>query len=222
MSNLIKKQVITSAALLLIASFPWQANASTFSFSFAGPGVSGSVDITYGAATDSKSHGFEISGVSGSFSDSNNGLNIVNAPIASLVPINYAAPDATNLLAPTDFSKFYVTSGLGPMAHGALTYDNLYYPNGAPATATDYQAAGGIFDIYGLMFNIGNSEVVDLWSNGTFDPTAPFTYGVAVATSANALDYVSDGVNITPEPGTLGLLGCSLFGMLIWRRRSAS
>ncbi len=111
------------------------------------------------------------------------------------------------------------------MANGFLTYDNLYYPAGSPPTASDYPVHGGFLDIYGLMFNIGGGRVVDFWSNGDFSMTGtgPIDYGVGVATSAAALDYVSGGVSLTPEPGALGLLcsGGGLLGMLLWRRRAS-
>ncbi|MBV9157109.1 MAG: PEP-CTERM sorting domain-containing protein, partial [Acidobacteriaceae bacterium] len=178
------------------------------------------VDLTYGTATDAKYHqAFEITGISGFFSDSNNGLNIVNASIGPLEAIKHDKPDSTNLLAPHDFSRFAV-AGLG---HGSLTYDNLYYPGGSPQTASDYPLHGGFLDIYGLMFDIGGGRVVDLWSNGDPGSTGlgPI-YGVAVATHAGALDYVSSGVSITPEPGALGLLGGGLLAMLVWRRRACS
>ena len=220
-----RNNLIISAALLFAASLPWQANASTFNFNFTGPGVSGTVQLTYGTATDSKySQAFEVTGISGTFTDTNNGLNIINAPIGTLVPINHAAPDPTNLLAPNDFSHFPVTTGLGPEANGVLTYDNLFWPGGSLPTASDYQVHGGFLDIYGLLFNIGNGRVVDFWSNGDFTGTGagPIDYGVAVATSATALDYVSGGVSAAPEPGTLALLGGGLLGTLLWRRRRPS
>jgi hypothetical protein len=217
-----REKIIVSATLLLAASLTSQAKASTFNFSFAGPGVSGTVQLTYGTATDAKyPQGFEVTAISGTFSDSNNGLNIVNAPIGPLVPINHASPDPTNLLAPNDFSKFAVASGLAAQENGVLTYDNLYYPGGSPPTATDYPVHGGFLDIYGLLFDIGGGDVVDFWSNG--DPSGTGNgpiYGVAVATSATSLDYVSSGVSITPEPGALGLLGSGLLGLLVWKRRA--
>lgn len=86
---MMRDKLVVSATLLLAASFSFQANASTFDFSFAGPGVSGMIELSYGAATDSKYHqAFEVIGVSGTFSDTNHGLNIVNAGIGSLVAIN--------------------------------------------------------------------------------------------------------------------------------------
>ena len=109
---MIRTNLVISATLLLAASLPWQANASTFNFMFAGPGVSGKIQLTYGTATDAKySQAFEVTGISGTFTDMNNGLNIVNAPITGLEPINHATPDMTNLLAPKDFSKFAGSDG---------------------------------------------------------------------------------------------------------------
>lgn len=218
-----RKQLIVSAALLLAALRPWHANASTFNFSFAGSGISGTIELTYGTATDAKyPQAFEITGISGTFSDSNNGLNIVNAPVGPLEPIKRDAPESTNLLAPRDFSRFAVTAGLPPEGNGFLTYDNLFYPAGSPPTASDYPVHGGFLDIYGLLFDIGGGRVVNFWSNGDFSGTGngPINYGAAVATRDTALDYVG-GVSATPEPGALGLLGSGLLGLLIWRQRSS-
>jgi hypothetical protein len=74
------------------------AHAGAFDFGFTGPGVSGSIDLTYGAATDSTcSNAFVVTGISGIFSDSN--IGILNAPIGMIEPRNFATPAPTNLLA---------------------------------------------------------------------------------------------------------------------------
>lgn len=201
----------TLAATALIAA---EARASTVLVDLTGPGVGGSLTLTYGTATDPKyANAYEVTGISGTFSDTNNGLNIVNATVGGLVPITRDAPESANLLAPNDFSRFTVASGL---SHGDLTFDNLFWPGGSPPTATGYDPHGGFLDIYGLMFTIGGGRVVNFWSNGVFDG-GPADYGLGVATSSIALDYLDGGVSATatavPEPGSFWLLGCGLLGM---------
>lgn len=216
-----RKIVAMMLASSLGASVPMVALAATADLAFSGNGISANIELTYGAVTDSKvRQGFVITAASGTFSDSTIGIS--DASIRGLVAINNATPDSTNLLAPDDFSRFTVAEGLSPDSHGYLTYDNLYYPAGSPPTATDYPAAGGALDIYGLMFRIGDGRIVDLWSNGIFGPpgSAPIQYGAAVATLDAALDYVGGGVSAVPEPvnGALFLSGLCALGLL-WRRQ---
>ena len=218
-----KKTHLAVAALTgLMAAMAGQARATTVGINFSGPGVSGALVLTYGAATDAKyPNAYEVTGISGTFSDSNKGLNIVDAPVGSLVAITHDTPEPTNLLAPNDFSRFAVASGLPLINNGFLTYTNLFWPGGSPQTATDYDPHGGFLDIYGLMFNIGRGEVVNFWSNGV-SAGGTADYGVAVATSALSLDYVGGGVSASvPEPGSLWLFASGLLGLLFWRRRAA-
>ena len=102
--------------------------------------------LTFGPASDAKypGQGFEITGISGTFSDAN--LGIVDAPITSLVASSPAPPldVPPNELAPHDFSHFAVATVCRPESRGFITYDNLFWPEGAPPTATAFDGAGGI------------------------------------------------------------------------------
>jgi hypothetical protein len=212
-----------------------QAHADTVvGIKLGGGGISGTVVLAYGTASDSKypGQGFEITAVSGTFSDAT--LGIIDAPITSLVPISPTAPlDPANVQAPHDFSQFPVTAGLPSENNGFLTYDNLFWPGGAPVTAPDFDGAGGFLDIYGLLFNIGGTApvgtVVDLFDNGVSFSTGKDLggFGVAVTTAATSLDYVSGGVTATvPEPSTwammiLGFAGLGFAGYRKSRRASA-
>jgi hypothetical protein len=192
--------------------------------SFSGGGVSGNLSLTFSGATDQiYSSAYEVTGISGTFTDNN--IGIVGATVSGLFPIDNATPESGNLLAPYDFSRFPVASGLPAASNGNVTYDNLFWPGGSPQTGSDYPFGGGFLDIYGLMFTIGGGEVVNLWSNGT-----GMGYGVGVATSANALDYLGYGnvtASATPEPAkwAMALIGFASLGFaarLAGRRSLAS
>lgn len=218
-----RKQIAVSATMLLIALLSVAANANTHTFNVTGPAVNATIQLTYGTATDSKySNAYEITSVSGWFTDTHNGLNIVNAPILGLEPLNYASPTSGNLAAPADFSKFYLPSsaGLPPGHPPSITYDNLFWPAGSPVTATGYPFSGGFFDIYGMMFQLGNGDVAGLWSIGTHSGSgAGPIYGVGVANANGALDYQRSGLTPSPEPGTFVMLGSGVIGLAGMVRR---
>lgn len=220
------------ALVAAIALSPVQAQANAVIINFQGTGVSGLLDLTFQSNPNVGSlpgtapnpvdpiGSYVVSGISGTFSD--DALNISNAAISGLVPLNRVSPEVTNLLAPNSFSLLPVLHGVpspGGLSAG-LHYDNLFYPAGSPQTASDYPFSGGVFDIYGLVFGIGGSKSVNLWSNGTV-PGAGLTYGVAVTNGEDLLDYTS-GVNVTaaPEPTSwsLMIIGFGVVGSVMRRK----
>ena len=213
-------------AALAGAALAGQAHAATLPISFGGPGVGGLLVITFGPATDATyPNAFEITGISGRFTDTNPGVDIVNASVTGLQAVNHATPgDPMNIgVAPSDFSTFAVASGLPPVSNGVITYDNLFWPGGASQTAWDYPGQGNFLDIYGLAFTISGGDLVDMFSNGVgtgVDPTSPAVFGLVVATPAAAVDYVATGVAAsTPEPSTwaMMILGFASLGFAGYR-----
>jgi PEP-CTERM motif len=217
------KRTYWLASALAGLALAGQAHAdTTVGIKLSGGGISGTVVVSYGATADSKypGQGFEITGVTGTFSDAN--LGISDAPITSLVPSSPTPPldVPTNELAPHDFSHFAVAAGLPVESRGFITYDNLFWPDGAPPTASAFDGAGGFLDIYGLLFTIGGTApagtVVDLFNNGV-SPTTGVNYGgfgVVVATSATLLDSVGGGVTATaPEPSTWAMMVLGFAGL---------
>jgi PEP-CTERM motif len=231
-----KRILLAVAALAATATVGARADVVGIQLGGAG-GISGTVVMSYGAASDTKypGQGFKITSVSGTFSDAT--LGIFDAPITSLVQSSPTPPldppPNPNLLAPHDFSHFAVATGLSDESHGFITYDNLFWPDGAPPTASSFDGAGGFLDIYGLLFTIGGTApagtVVDLFNNGVgaFSGINYGGFGVVVATSATALDSVTGGVTATaPEPSTwammlLGFVGLGFAGYRKSRKAAA-
>src|SRR5947209_5935148 len=97
-----EQQMRTLKFALLAATFiavaPFAAQAAVADFSFFGPGVAGYLQLTYGPNTDTNYPGlaFEVTNITGVFSDSNAGLKILNAPVGPLVPIRHDAPEPGN------------------------------------------------------------------------------------------------------------------------------
>jgi PEP-CTERM motif len=205
--------VVALAGMALVG----QAHAATMPLYFSdGMGVSGSLVITFGPGTDAKypTTGFEITGVTGTFTDTKLGLD--NASVTSLVPINHAPTldDPPNLLAPDDFSHFAVADGLPPKSQGFITYDNLFWPGNAPPTASAFDGHGSVLDIYGLMFTVGADTAIDLFSNGIgFGPPGA-VFGLVVANHETVLDSVSAGIALsTPEPSTWAMMVLGFAGL---------
>jgi len=224
-------KLLATAAVIAALALGQQASAGQIGFRFGGSGVSGSGVLTFDPThPDAISGGDPITGISGTFSDAKHG--ILNAAITGVVPVN---PVVKGAPFPANLSFLAVTNP--PPNDAAVSYSNLFYADGSPITCPGYPFFGGFLDVYGVMFQLNNGDLVDLFSNGNFsngnDPaTESLIYGVVVMDTSmdaqnNGEPTVIDNVPIgiaagVPEPGSFWLLGTFLLAAPALRRRSAS
>ncbi len=234
-----RNKLLTAAATVLafgsgVLGFAAPARAGEimyFSLSGAGITASGLMAFTLDTIAGDPVGANNITGISGTFSDSN--LGITNASITGLVPTipTTKAPTTSHPAFATSLTRVSVTgnSVLPAGDSNSLTYSNLLYPNGAPDTCYD-GITGGFVDVFGMLLTLSNGDELNLWSNGGGTNDSAM-YGIALAspttvsgspTSYTAVAYVGNGVTMdAPEPGTVWLFGSALLGVLALTKRPA-
>ncbi len=199
------------------------AMADQFNFSFSGNGITASGILTVSPSSPGVD---EITGISGTFSDTNVG---VSGAITGLYqPVSYV-------------SDTLATPGIA-FTTGGLSYDDLFYPAGdSPAICYElvngvptltYPFSGGQFDIFGVTFDIAGAGgyVGELWSNGDVGG-GPIIYAAGLANATELVDNPNAGpeasappgrygtftTSPTPEPSSLVLFAIGLLGIAALR-----
>jgi hypothetical protein len=211
-----------SYSVLTVLAIASLASADTFTFSFSGGGITSSGTLTAVSAPNSTSGvstpgTFEITGITGTFTDSNDGISgIITGLYTPLSYITVLAATSTNPVA-------FTTAG--------LSYDDLFFPAGnSPADCPGYPFSGGDFDILGVAFNVTGGYVGEFFSDGNFPGFSGPVHAAADANSTTELDNPNANGTLpeptgvvgtftaaaVPEPGTLPLLAITL-GMLAIR-----
>lgn len=228
---------ITAAIGLSLTSM--SAQASDVQFSFNGPGFSGNALLTiapnvapadpdpncgtagHNACRTDPPGAYTITAISGTFSNPLN--NIVNAAITGLVAIGPANERDPVFDPKVPSSLSFIDYGSGAGA-GALSYNNLFYPDGSPIVCTTFANSGTYLDVYGLAFTVAGGYTVDVWGDGDLHGPGTTAYGASLIDGNQLLATSFDGVDATvaavPEPSTFALLGVGLLGMLVWRKRA--
>ncbi|MGO9338885.1 MAG: hypothetical protein ACLPY1_15410 [Terracidiphilus sp.] len=196
-----KKSIFVACALAMAIAIAPAAKAGSFSFTVAENGISSSGVLTYSPISIGVD---EITGITGTFSDL--GAGIKNAKITGLVPGSYSSSNPSEVPAASGYS---------------WEYDNLFYAAG-DAPSVGGSPAGGLLDLWGVLFTVTGGDEVNIWGNGAGNP---YTAGDSMGLSNGSFSDYGTAIDFTaaPEPPSLMLLGSGLLflaSLVFWKSKT--
>jgi hypothetical protein len=189
-----KKFSIALLAMAAALAITPAALADSVCFTISGSGISGSGTITF---TPAGGGVYDITGITGIFSTTNDGG--FSGAITGLGASSY---DVNN-----------------PSTNALSVWDNLFYPGGdSPNINGAYGdlPGGNLLDGYGLLFDVTGGYTVNLFGNGLSQP-----YELSDGNGSYVDNNAAVNFAVSPEPGSLFLLGTGLLGLAVILFRKA-
>ncbi|MBW7924146.1 MAG: hypothetical protein H3C59_05315 [Burkholderiaceae bacterium] len=232
-----RPQLLTAGVALALSMAAPYASATTVRINFGGAAGNGYAELTLAPDPDASASYKPDFNTTGDLSPWDpEGAQHITGAVGSfngvaITGIENTAPGAPPEVAPGSWENLPKSFSWLPVGAGLNSYDNLFYADGSPLVCppvgpTPYEFYGGFLDIFGVLFTLGNGDLVHLWSDGVttkgaFGPDWPggLTFGLNVYTPSDGgynlkSQQFAGAFAAVPEPGIMWLFGAALLGLL--------